>query len=68
MKQEKKRKLRPAADSGTLWQHFDGEETPMAEVDLSSRHPEIDPDTFVAEGARLIVRVILKSGASVWSG
>lgn len=40
----------------------------MAAVDFSSRHPEIDPDTFVAEGARLIGRVILKSEASVRSG
>ena len=38
----------------------------MTELDFSSRHPEIDPETFIAEGARIIGRVILKAGASVW--
>jgi carbonic anhydrase/acetyltransferase-like protein (isoleucine patch superfamily) len=34
--------------------------------DFSARHPEIHPETFLAEGARLIGRVTLKAGASVW--
>jgi gamma-carbonic anhydrase len=34
--------------------------------DFSDRCPDIHPDTFVAEGARLIGRVILRAGASVW--
>jgi carbonic anhydrase/acetyltransferase-like protein (isoleucine patch superfamily) len=38
----------------------------MAEFDFSSRRPDIDPEAFVAEGARLIGRVILRAGASVW--
>lgn len=38
----------------------------MTEYDFSSRRPEVDPGAFVAEGARLIGRVILRSGASVW--
>ena len=38
----------------------------MTEFDFSSRKPEIHPDTFVAEGARLIGKVVLAAGASVW--
>ncbi len=34
--------------------------------DLSLRHPEIDPETFIAEGVRLIGKVILARGVSVW--
>jgi carbonic anhydrase/acetyltransferase-like protein (isoleucine patch superfamily) len=33
---------------------------------FSGRIPEIHPASFVAEGARLVGRVILKEGASVW--
>jgi len=35
-------------------------------IDFSQRHPEVHPATFVAEGARLIGRVILEDGASIW--
>lgn len=35
-------------------------------IDFSQRHPEVHPETFVAGGARLIGRVILEEGASVW--
>jgi len=38
----------------------------MPEFDFSNRKPEIHPDTFVAEGARIIGRVVLAAGASVW--
>jgi carbonic anhydrase/acetyltransferase-like protein (isoleucine patch superfamily) len=38
----------------------------MSVFDFSDRRPEIHPDTFVAEGARLIGRVVLGAGASVW--
>ncbi|MCX6566428.1 MAG: gamma carbonic anhydrase family protein [Candidatus Aminicenantes bacterium] len=38
----------------------------MTEFDFSDRKPEIHPDTFVAEGARLIGKVVLAAGASVW--
>ncbi len=34
--------------------------------DFSDRRPDIHPDTFIAEGARIIGRVTLKAGASVW--
>jgi len=34
--------------------------------DFSTRRPEIHPETFIAEGARLIGRVLLARGASVW--
>ena len=34
--------------------------------DFHDKRPEIHPDTFIAEGARLVGRVILKEGASVW--
>jgi carbonic anhydrase/acetyltransferase-like protein (isoleucine patch superfamily) len=35
-------------------------------IDLSQRYPEQHPQTFVADGARLIGRVILEEGASIW--
>jgi carbonic anhydrase/acetyltransferase-like protein (isoleucine patch superfamily) len=35
-------------------------------TDFENMTPEIHPKTFVAEGARLIGRVILKEGASIW--
>jgi len=38
----------------------------MPEFDFSARKPEIHPDTFVAEGARILGRVVLAAGASVW--
>jgi len=38
----------------------------MREFDFSARKPEIHPDTFVAEGARLVGKVTLAAGASVW--
>lgn len=38
----------------------------MADFDFSSRKPEIHPDTFIAEGARLVGRVVLAAGSSVW--
>jgi carbonic anhydrase/acetyltransferase-like protein (isoleucine patch superfamily) len=34
--------------------------------DFSDRRPDIHPETFIAEGARIIGRVTLKAGASVW--
>jgi len=34
--------------------------------DFSQKRPEIHPDTFVAEGARLIGHVVLQAGVSVW--
>jgi carbonic anhydrase/acetyltransferase-like protein (isoleucine patch superfamily) len=34
--------------------------------DFSDRRPDIHPDTFIAEGVRIIGRVTLKAGASVW--
>jgi carbonic anhydrase/acetyltransferase-like protein (isoleucine patch superfamily) len=34
--------------------------------DFSEMKPEIHPETFIAEGARIIGRVILGRGASVW--
>ena len=34
--------------------------------DFSDRIPDIHPDTFIAEGVRIIGRVRLKAGASVW--
>lgn len=34
--------------------------------DYSKRAPEIHPHAFVADGARLIGRVVLAEGASVW--
>jgi gamma-carbonic anhydrase len=33
---------------------------------FKDRIPQLDPATFVAEGARLIGRVVLAAGASVW--
>ncbi|HAV41256.1 MAG TPA: gamma carbonic anhydrase family protein [Acidobacteria bacterium] len=30
------------------------------------RNPQLDPETFVAQGAAVIGRVVLKKGASVW--
>lgn len=38
----------------------------MTEFDFTGRNPEIHPDTFIAEGARVIGRVVLGAGASVW--
>ncbi len=38
----------------------------MTAFDFSDRKPKIHPDTFVAEGARLIGKVVLAAGASVW--
>ena len=38
----------------------------MSTIVDSGRGPEIHPDTFIAEGARLIGRVVLGAGASVW--
>ena len=38
----------------------------MTAFDFSDRRPEIHSDTFVAEGARLIGKVVLGAGASVW--
>jgi carbonic anhydrase/acetyltransferase-like protein (isoleucine patch superfamily) len=35
-------------------------------TDYSNRIPEIHPRSFVADGARLIGRVVLAEGASVW--
>jgi carbonic anhydrase/acetyltransferase-like protein (isoleucine patch superfamily) len=34
--------------------------------DFSEMKPEIHPETFIAEGARIVGRVILGRGASVW--
>jgi carbonic anhydrase/acetyltransferase-like protein (isoleucine patch superfamily) len=34
--------------------------------DFSDRIPDIHPDTFIAEGVRILGRVTLKAGASVW--
>ncbi|MBN2207005.1 MAG: gamma carbonic anhydrase family protein [Candidatus Aminicenantes bacterium] len=34
--------------------------------DYSKRLPEIHPEAFVADGARLVGRVVLAEGASVW--
>jgi gamma-carbonic anhydrase len=33
---------------------------------FKDRAPVLDPETFVAEGARLVGRVVLAAGASVW--
>ena len=38
----------------------------MSEFDFSNRLPEIHPETFIAEGARLIGRVILAKGVNIW--
>ncbi|MBM3312678.1 MAG: gamma carbonic anhydrase family protein [Candidatus Aminicenantes bacterium] len=38
----------------------------MTAYDFSSRRPEVDADTFIAEGARLVGHVVLRAGASVW--
>jgi len=38
----------------------------MPDFDFSDRKPEIHPDTFVADGARLVGKVVLAAGASVW--
>ncbi|MDP2915459.1 MAG: gamma carbonic anhydrase family protein [Candidatus Aminicenantes bacterium] len=34
--------------------------------DFSQQRPEIHPDTFIAEGVRIIGRVVLQAGVSVW--
>ncbi len=34
--------------------------------DFSNRFPEIHPDTFIAKGAQVIGKVILKQGVSIW--
>ncbi len=34
--------------------------------DFSDKKPDLDPDTFIAEGARIVGAVTLKGGASVW--
>jgi carbonic anhydrase/acetyltransferase-like protein (isoleucine patch superfamily) len=34
--------------------------------DFSGQKPDIHPDTFIAEGARLVGRVVLARGVSVW--
>jgi len=34
--------------------------------DFSQRRPEIHPDTFVADGVRILGRVVLGAGVSVW--
>jgi carbonic anhydrase/acetyltransferase-like protein (isoleucine patch superfamily) len=34
--------------------------------DFSSKNPEIHPDTFIAEGVRIVGRVVLGPGVSVW--
>lgn len=34
--------------------------------DFSRKNPEIHPDTFIAEGVRMIGRVVLGQGVSVW--
>ncbi len=33
---------------------------------FKDRNPVLDPETFIAEGARLVGRVVLAAGASVW--
>ena len=35
-------------------------------LDFSGRRPEIHPETFIADGVRLVGRVVLAEGASVW--
>ena len=34
--------------------------------DFTDRYPEIDSETFIAEGAQVIGKVILKKGVSIW--
>ena len=34
--------------------------------DFSQKRPEIHPDTFIAEGVRIVGRVVLHEGVSVW--
>jgi carbonic anhydrase/acetyltransferase-like protein (isoleucine patch superfamily) len=34
--------------------------------DFSGRKPEIHPETFIAEGVRIVGRVVLAEGVSVW--
>jgi carbonic anhydrase/acetyltransferase-like protein (isoleucine patch superfamily) len=34
--------------------------------DFSRKRPEIHPDTFIAEGVRIVGRVVLHEGVSVW--
>jgi carbonic anhydrase/acetyltransferase-like protein (isoleucine patch superfamily) len=34
--------------------------------DFSQRKPEIHPETFIADGVRIVGRVVLKEGASIW--
>jgi len=38
----------------------------MPEFDFSGRRPEVHPETFIAEGARLLGRVVLGAGVSIW--
>ena len=35
-------------------------------LDFSKQKPEIHPDTFIADGVRIVGRVVLGEGASVW--
>ena len=42
--------------------------TPMAIFELDGASPDIDPDTWVAENATVIGRVVMAPGASVWFG
>jgi carbonic anhydrase/acetyltransferase-like protein (isoleucine patch superfamily) len=35
-------------------------------LDFSGQTPDIHPDTFIAEGVRIVGRVVLREGASVW--
>ncbi len=44
----------------------DGRARRRAMHDFSRQQPDIHPETFIAEGARVIGRVTLKRGASVW--
>ncbi|HEO65671.1 MAG TPA: gamma carbonic anhydrase family protein [Spirochaetes bacterium] len=34
--------------------------------DFSKRHPEVHEETFIAEGAHILGRVILEKGVSIW--
>jgi carbonic anhydrase/acetyltransferase-like protein (isoleucine patch superfamily) len=35
-------------------------------LDFSGQTPDIHPDTFIADGVRIIGRVVLREGASIW--
>jgi carbonic anhydrase/acetyltransferase-like protein (isoleucine patch superfamily) len=35
-------------------------------LDFSAQKPEIHPETFIADGARIVGRVVLNAGVSVW--